>query len=345
MKRWVRFLASIFASVLIVFSPSMAYASTKDDECDAGGVRYFECIKKQNEEDCAPNLSCDSTRTDSIALIGDSIATNASIKAQLQQAFPGLKDEYYDAKKSRPWNDGLQILKDKMLSRDIIIYELGTNNDANFHEQDIQNVMDIVGNSKTVVFVTNYTSGAGYVWFKDHNQLFKDAVNKYNNVAVADWASVAAQNGFKLDGMAIHPSTSEEEDAFANVIIDTVKKDNCRVGPVELLGTTAEEKIWSGLLSAGFTKEQAAGIMGNMEGESGYNPARHENLEYENYWNNGAFDLSQDISRPYGLGLIQWSYDRRVSLYAYIKQKAPDLLQYFEDPDTYGYYVFGDDFL
>ncbi len=290
-----------------------------------------------------------------MAFIGDSIGADATTKSLLLGGIEGLTEEYYDSVNSRPWATGLDILRNQMLSRNIIIYELGTNNDANFSEQNIKEVMDIAGSSKTVIFITNYASNSNYPWFEAHNTIFHNAESSYNNVRVVNWAETAQQNGFMLDdpsvtgrstSLGVHPHTQEERETFANLIIDAVNNGVCRSGPIELLGDTAEEMVWSGLLSAGFTKEQAAGIMGSMEGESGYNPAIHETRLHDQYWkDDGSFKLDENPNISYGLGLIQWSFTRRINLYNYIKDKAPDLLKYLDNPAEYGYRIRGDAFL
>lgn len=104
-------------------------------------------------------------------------------------------------------------------------------------------------------------------------------------------------------------------------------------GRATINGSTAAEKIWSGLTSLGFTDEQAAGIMGNMQHESvGFNPAQHEGSQYKKYW---PMDLSSNTDKAYGLGLIQWSFGRRTRMYNYVKEQAPDLLKFFNNPETY----------
>jgi len=324
--------------------------ATYDEECTAGGVRYYECVPS----DCSGNRSCDTTKADSVAFIGDSIGADTVTKGLIMAGIDGLTDQYYDSVASRPWDTGLDILRNQMLSRDTIIYELGTNNGNGFNEQNIKDVMDIAGNSKTVIFVTNYASNSNYPWFADHNDVFHQAATTYNNVKVVEWAQTAEEKGFQLDdpsiagqyGLGVHPFNQEERETFANLIIDAVNNGVCRTGPLELLGDTAEEKIWSGLLSAGFTMEQAAGIMGSMEGESGFNPARHETALHDRYWrSDGSFKLDENADISYGLGLIQWSFGRRVNMYNYVKDKAPDLLKYMDDPANYGYQILGDEFL
>lgn len=105
---------------------------------------------------------------------------------------------------------------------------------------------------------------------------------------------------------------------------------------VPVSGSTAAEMIWSGLTSF-MTEEQAAGVMGNMVHESNLNPAQHEMSKLRKY--QPGFDLttlSVDGSRvSYGIGLIQWSFGRRVNFINYIKENHSDLLTYLEDYQTY----------
>ena len=104
-------------------------------------------------------------------------------------------------------------------------------------------------------------------------------------------------------------------------------------GRATINGATAAEKVWSGLTSLGFTDEQAAGIMGNMQHESrAFNPAQHEGSQYKKYW---PMDLGSNKDKAYGLGLIQWSFGRRTNMYNYVKEQAPDLLKFFNNPQTY----------
>ena len=107
-------------------------------------------------------------------------------------------------------------------------------------------------------------------------------------------------------------------------------------GQAVISGSTAEEKVWSGLKSMGLTDEVVAGIMGNMIHESNYlNPAQHEGSFLNKY--KGSFKLDSEPDIAYGLGLIQWSFGRRLNIYNYVKEKSPGLIKYFEDPMTYSY--------
>lgn len=116
-------------------------------------------------------------------------------------------------------------------------------------------------------------------------------------------------------------------------------------GTITVYGSTAAEKIWTGLTSF-LTDEQAAGVMGNMQHESNsFNPAQHE-VALMNAHQPG-FDLGSNPKVSYGIGLIQWSGGRRIGIYNYIKSKSPDLIPYLENYSTYsvGYTINGDKFI
>lgn len=89
---------------------------------------------------------------------------------------------------------------------------------------------------------------------------------------------------------------------------------------ITVTGSTIEEKIWSGLTSF-LTEEQAAGAMGSIVNESGFSPVRHENGFVSNY---PDFDLTEHEGISYGLGLMQWSGNRRIKLGSFLKEKALD---------------------
>lgn len=70
----------------------------------------------------------------------------------------------------------------------------------------------------------------------------------------------------------------------------------------DLAGTSIESKAWSYLTgTAGYSPEQAAGIMGNIKRESQFNPFLAENVT-----------SSPVISK--GWGLVQWTADRHTSI-------------------------------
>lgn len=118
-------------------------------------------------------------------------------------------------------------------------------------------------------------------------------------------------------------------------------KKVCGTGDVKISGDTIEEMIWSGLTSF-MTEEQAAGVMGNMQSESGFNPARHEESMLSKHPN---FDLFSHSDISYGIGLIQWSFGRRINVMNHIKNGGSAYLQYFNEPNKYSKHISGETFL
>ena len=74
----------------------------------------------------------------------------------------------------------------------------------------------------------------------------------------------------------------------------------------EIEGDSIQEKVWSAVVNAGYSEEAAAGVLGNIEAESGYDPSIIE----------GGTGI--------GFGLCQWSYGRRTNLEAYAQSKGVD---------------------
>ena len=73
-----------------------------------------------------------------------------------------------------------------------------------------------------------------------------------------------------------------------------------------LYGATIQEKVWWAVIDAGYSKEAAAGVLGNIEAESGFDPDVIE----------GGTGI--------GFGLCQWSYGRRTQLESYAASKGMD---------------------
>ena len=72
-----------------------------------------------------------------------------------------------------------------------------------------------------------------------------------------------------------------------------------------IYGNTVQEKVWWALIGAGYSKEAAAGAMGNIEVES------------------GGFDPSAiEGGSGIGFGLCQWSFGRRTQLEQYAASKG-----------------------
>lgn len=117
-------------------------------------------------------------------------------------------------------------------------------------------------------------------------------------------------------------------------------KNNCFIGTGDEITNISKAAIiiWN-KLNTFLTPEQAAGVMGNMQHESLLNPAQHEVSQRDDF---PEFNIESDISQPYGLGLVQWSWGRRVGMISYIRDKEKEkgrkktsLVEYLKNPDKY----------
>ena len=87
-----------------------------------------------------------------------------------------------------------------------------------------------------------------------------------------------------------------------------------------IYGNSVEEKVWFGLKRMGLSEYAIAGVMGNIYGESGFNPNAIEG-------GNGE-----------GIGLCQWSFGRRDALEAYAESKGTA----WSDVDTQIQFLMGE---
>ncbi len=76
-----------------------------------------------------------------------------------------------------------------------------------------------------------------------------------------------------------------------------------------IYGGNLEEKVWFSLRNLGYSEYAVAGVMGNMYGESGFNPS--------------IVEYGKDEYK-YGIGLCQWSFGRNAQLRAYAASKGKE---------------------
>lgn len=99
-----------------------------------------------------------------------------------------------------------------------------------------------------------------------------------------------------------------------------------------LLGDTNEEKIFRWLTAKGFNAAQAAGIMGNIDTESGFNPFRMQTT-YSSQGIEAVLPVANHAEYRKAFGLVQWDGGRRQQVLTQTAAKFPD---YITDINTYG---------
>lgn len=96
---------------------------------------------------------------------------------------------------------------------------------------------------------------------------------------------------------------------------DTCAVENSTI--TKLVGGDNREKIFNYLKAKGLSAEQAAGVTGNIQHESGFSPTRQE--------------TSQDFPEG-GWGIVQWTFGRRTAVVDYLNSKVSDeMSQYYKD--------------
>ena len=151
-----------------------------------------------------------------VTAVGDSVMLD--YQDSLQTSIPGIN---VNAAVSRQWSDGesiLQTLKaDGQLGADVIV-ALGTNGPIT--DTDFDNMMAILGGASRVVFVNVHVDRP---WQDPNNTVLANGAARYPNVAIADWATLAAQNPqwFGSDGthLAIDGTGAQ---ALASLIASTL---------------------------------------------------------------------------------------------------------------------------
>lgn len=98
-------------------------------------------------------------------------------------------------------------------------------------------------------------------------------------------------------------------------------------GSAGISGVQNTDKIWNWLIGKGMTDIGAAGIMGNMQVESGFNPFRIQGgaplRSYSSMVGSSAYNSA--------FGLVQWDGTRRQEVLRYIAGKNSNYKQYVSD--------------
>ena len=134
-----------------------------------------------------------------ITMVGDSVSLRA-VDA-FNATFP---HGHIDAAVSRQFTAGVEVYRsivDQGLAGRIAVFALGTN--GPFTSSDIDELMNIAGPDRIVVFVNNR---AARPWCEPNNQTFAEAADRYKNVRIVDWFGASSNRNVLFDGDGIHLS-------------------------------------------------------------------------------------------------------------------------------------------
>lgn len=225
---------------------------------------------------------------DQITWIGDSYSVQAENKGLISGKLPGVDlggaintpSSYIQGSKfvshgsdSNP--SGFEILRNIIAAgnlRPYLVFALGTN--GGWSDSDITEFQSILSGKDTkVVLVTSKIPSNSYT---DSNNRLKNFAQSNPNIYLADWTTVYQESFFAGDSERIHPITDPGYQTWVDLIYNTLPGGS--VGLVA--GNTLHEKIWNYFATAGINgvsnnPAAIAGIIGNLDQESGGNPFSH----------------------------------------------------------------------
>lgn len=142
-------------------------------------------------------------------------------------------------------------------------------------------------------FVKAYQDTKAYIKVREY-YLFEILENNEKTVNLLDLTKylMYKATGMSYGGIVEYDFNEFDLSAFSNIS--------------GIYGSSIQEKVWFAILDAGYSKEAAAGVMGNIEAESGFRTSIIE----------GGSGI--------GVGLCQWSFGRRTQLEAYAASKGVD---------------------
>ena len=127
-----------------------------------------------------------------------------------------------DAMKSRPFRQALEIANYvKSINRlgDFVIIHLGTNNYVD--QKTLDEIMVPLADVDRVVMLTTHVPNRP--WQDPNNELIKAMPNRYGNVTVLDWYSIAEQHPEYLYSDKIHLNP-EGQAVYADLIMQAIGK-------------------------------------------------------------------------------------------------------------------------
>lgn len=186
-----------------------------------------------------------------VTIIGDSLIANSQSK--IAEKMPQAQ---IDAQSGRSFADGISVLQNLANNnqlRNYVVFAVGT--DSSVTSEQAQQVVDIVGSSKKVVFITNYSTSNAYV---ANNNVFTKMKNDNSNVLLADWkSSASSQSSSLLSADGVTP-TEAGQSMIATLIANNISMSSPAYGMCGDVGS----------INGGLTEAQAKALADYYNGPS-----------------------------------------------------------------------------
>jgi len=278
-------------------------------------------------------------------MIGDSITASATtdiISTLRTNNVPLVIDAVASRSLSRggaPIN-GQSVLensRDAISDKDIVIVSLGTN--GGLTTANIQSAITAIkqANSNAKIFwvnigVNNDKRTGNPLPAESWNETLREQATE-QGFTVIDWASVVTQNPEHIndDGLGVHLSDTGRN-AFAKTIATGLGAPQasgagfCKTLP----GSDNAERIWNFFIAKGWQPWVIAGIIGNMQAESGLQPMRYQSTP-SGQETTSLSVLSRTATGGPAWGIVQWDPPTKIiqtSRDAGISHETIDTLEY-----------------
>ena len=157
-----------------------------------------------------------------------------------------------DAGESTGGDSGMTILnnlKTQNKVRDILVFELATNDGNSVTKADLQSVHDTArdAGAQIIIFMTAYTTEADY---STYNQVVRDFAKENSDVLLADWENLIKDNvSDYLGSDGVHEKDAEAAKKFFQLFIDTINDSTTPMTVDECCNPqdgTDGQAVWNG---------------------------------------------------------------------------------------------------
>lgn len=309
----------VFSALL----PLKAFAVDKDFFA-ANDILFYDPSCTANSDSVAANSN--------VVAIGDSLLANDQQAGKLEEKLKANKytDVTIDAQSSRFIDGGsvpsgleaIDTNKAKIIAAGTIIVVLGTNypGSRSTFNNNVKKFMTNIRalNKDARVFWVNIVNAGVTASANGANSVIEDADNiKTYNYSVVDWHKAVYANGqadtslLSMGDGGYHQSNPKGINKHVSLILDAIGEPPAgggTGGSAPITGTDQEKNaavVWNVLTSKGLSSKQAAGMLGNLQAESGIEPAREQNSA------SGSITKHMKLDGVTGYGIAQWTSSSR----------------------------------